>query len=381
MSGGIPDSVMEAAVGWFDDLRGEAAMDREAFIGWLMRSPTHIEAFLTVATLHGGLSAARPADRDWLESLIVEARANVVSISDRAGEPGSDSGLPVAEMPSRIRAVPLWRRWGLAAVIVAGVSLLLLSFVETGGLDDDDLQYVTALGEQRAVVLEDGSVMQLNTDSAVEVRYLADARELVLLRGEAMFDVRKDPVRPFRVNSGEVRVQAIGTRFNVYRHTDRTVVTVIEGQVAVEPTLTGTPAAGGNVDNSGNVGDTGETQAARVARVELSAGEQLAMAVGGAVPERPVSVDTQRATAWTQRRVVFDEDPLADVIAEFNRYNRTKLAIDDIELRERRISGIFSVDDPRAFADVLASMAPVQVVAADPMRLTIVPLERKQERQ
>lgn len=361
MTAEIPDSVMEAAVAWFDDLRSESRVDRTAFAEWLMRSPTHIEAFLTISTLHGGLSAARGADQAWLESLIGQANSNVVPLVERCTDVQTQ---PAASTRDTTKATRHWS-WAAAASVVLGVALLALISVNRDAVDTTSVQYVTALGEQHAVVLEDGSVMQLNTDSQVQVRYSADVRQIELMRGEALFDVRKDPERPFRVQSGKYWVEAIGTRFNVHRRGDGTVVTVIEGQVAIEPTSM--PVIGSSVP---------PTVEESAARVELAAGEQLAVTGSGAGAELPVPVDTQRATAWTQRRVVFDDDPLADVIAEFNRYNRTKLVITDTALLERRISGVFKVDNPYAFSEVLASMAPVEAQDTGNQRLIIVPRRR-----
>jgi transmembrane sensor len=238
---------------------------------------------------------------------------------------------------------------------------LVIGFWPFGG-PDGVAQYATAVGEQRALVLDDGSLLQLNTNSAVTVRFSASAREIVLTGGEAMFDVRKDPARPFRVQSGQVRVEAIGTRFNVYRQAEETRVTVIEGRVTVDsPDAAASGQIGvspdGQMSDRRRVGTDNTTNTT----VELAAGEQLAIRRDGAIAERPAAVDTQRTIAWTQRRVVFDNDTLATVVAELNRYNRDKLLIDDNALRQRRISGIFTVDDPQDFAEVLASMTSIQV--------------------
>ena len=105
----IPDTVMEAAVAWFDDLRSDAPVDRAAFANWLMRSPTHIEAFLTISTLHGGLSAARDDDKAWLESLIEEAENNVVPLDD---QPDAPRAPPTASLPAAARTT---RRWPWAS--------------------------------------------------------------------------------------------------------------------------------------------------------------------------------------------------------------------------------------------------------------------------
>ena len=148
----------------------------------------------------------------------------------------------------------------------------------------------------------------------------------------------------------------------MYRQNDETVVTVIEGRVAVEPAAVKSTGSNGlQVQTSQPDADSDIlTPMALGTVVELIAGEQLSIRRDGAIAEQPEPINTQRTLAWTQRRVMFDNDTLAFVIAEFNRYNRTKLVINDAELRERRISGVFTVDDPEAFAEVLMSMIAVR---------------------
>ena len=339
---------MEEAIAWFDDLRIDTTTDRRAFTEWLMRSPTHIEAFLAVSALHGGLSAAR--DDGWLSALLDGAESNVVPLVGQGTPPPS----PPASRYATSRGV--WRWAGLAAVVV--VSVGLVAGLWWPGSGSGPSRYATALGEQRAIVLDDGSVMQLNTNSAVAVQFSASAREIALTRGEAIFDVKEDPARPFRVRSGAVTVEAIGTRFNVYRHAGEVRVTVIEGRVAVESADTA-----GGAERSAQDGDAAVAALPTAANaVELGAGQQLAIRPDGALADIPVPVDIQRTTAWTQRRVVFDDDTLDTVVAEFNRYNRARLIINDPALRDRRISGIFTVDNPAAFTEVLASMAPVRTI-------------------
>jgi transmembrane sensor len=346
----IPDSVMEDAIGWFDDLRGAAPVDNEQFTSWILRSPTHVEAFLSVAAIHGGLAATAAANREWLESLVAESQSNVLSL---------DNSNVDRQSPVNSNIWQSWPRVGIAASVLLMVLAGLVMGVWSVGSSGEQ-RYATAVGEQRTLVLDDGSLMQLNTNTTVTVRFTSGAREIVLLNGEAMFKVRKDPVRPFRVQSDEVRVEAIGTRFNVYRQAEETRVTVIEGRVAVD-----SPVAAVSKPNSGGpAGQSGGSQPPQPvdiisSAVELTAGEQLAVRQDGTIAGQ-AAVDTERTIAWTQRRVVFDNDTLATVASEFNRYNRDQLVIDDEALRQRRISGVFTVNDPQSFAEVLASMTPIR---------------------
>jgi transmembrane sensor len=351
----IPDSVMEDAIGWFDDLRADTQADNEAFTGWLMRSPTHVEAFLSIAALHGGLAAASDERKQWLESLLATARSNVLPLDNSRGtqqaERRSHDGIARQSWP------------GIALAATVTVALLAGLVFGIRGLQSpgEVARYTTAVGEQRTLVLEDGSLLQLNTNTSVTVRFSEGLRDIVLLSGEAMFKVRKDPARPFRVHSGKVWVQAIGTRFNVYRKTDETEVTVIEGRVAVDSRDTRAQVNSSNdASEPANAATDTVASPGDKSAVELTAGEQIAIRRDGSLAEVATSVDTEKAIAWTLRRVVFDNDTLDTVAAEFNRYNRDKLVIADSALQQRRISGVFTVNDPQSFAEVLASMTPIR---------------------
>src|SRR5205807_1325966 len=94
--------------------------------------------------------------------------------------------------------------------------------------------YATAIGEQRSVVLKDGSMIQLNSRSRVEVRYTDHDRKIALKEGQALFTVARDTQRPFLVSAGDTAVRAVGTQFDVNRLETEIVVTVLEGKVAVE---------------------------------------------------------------------------------------------------------------------------------------------------
>lgn len=353
----LPETVMEEAIVWFDDLRSDGVSDCPNFAEWLTRSPTHIEAFLAVSTLHDGLSAVGMKDGSWLAALLDDiesnddVESNVVPLIDQEALPK----IPTATSEySRGQSI---RRWsGLSAMLVVSVGLAIGFWWL--GTDIGPPKYSTGLGEQRSIVLEDGSVMQLNTNSVVTVRFTEGAREIRLTQGEAIFDVEEHPTWPFRVLSGAVKVEALGTRFNVYRHAEEIQVTVTEGRVAVE-----SADSRGTARTMAEYGEGAIVLPSVVAKtVEVGAGQRLTIRPGGAIADILIPVDTQRTTAWTERRVVFEDDTLDSVVAEFNRYNRTRFVINDPGLRSRRISGIFTVDDPEAFVEVLSSMAPVRAI-------------------
>jgi transmembrane sensor len=147
--------------------------------------------------------------------------------------------------------------------------------------------------------------------------------------------------------AGAAEVIARGTEFDVRLRNDATVVTVVKGRVTVGPAL----LEGHSIDSN---------RAQRPQFVELAADQQITVSEGK-WPAAPLAVDGQRTTAWMQRQVAFDHEPLERVAAEFNRYAAKPIEITTPELRNLEISGVFSTDDPRAFIAFLRSLEGVRV--------------------
>jgi transmembrane sensor len=191
--------------------------------------------------------------------------------------------------------------------------------------------------------------VELNTRSKLHTRFTAAARTVELLQGEAIFKVAKNPQRPFRVLSGPSEIVAVGTAFNVYARTAGTVVTVLEGRVRVSRTndaAASTPRTRTQVDEYA---------------VELARGEQAVIA-----PQRPivrtVLEDPEKATAWTERRLIFEETPLAAVTAEFARYYTAKIIrIADPKLAGLHITGVFDATDPASLVAFLKTFGAVDI--------------------
>lgn len=203
--------------------------------------------------------------------------------------------------------------------------------------------YQTAVGEQRSVVLSDGTVVTLNTSSEIEVRLGRNQRTVDLLSGEALFEVARDPARPFDVAAGKTTVRAVGTEFNVDRRPSGTTVTVVEGRVAVF-----------------TADDPGANPGIRkVANVPVVAGEQLIVAPN--TTPRASRVNPATATAWTQRKLVFEHRPLGEVAEELNRYNRERIEIQSPLLRAQQITGVFEANNPESFMSFLAKIPDVTV--------------------
>jgi transmembrane sensor len=191
--------------------------------------------------------------------------------------------------------------------------------------------YATEIGEFRRVVLEDGSTIQLNTNSQVRVRYSSRYRHVDLARGEALFTVAKNQEKPFDVEAGDTTVRAVGTAFSVRLHeagaNERVDVVVSEGRIAINPPSPQTYAAGS------------------VASVRN--GRVAATIVEGE--------DITGKLAWTTGRLMFQGEKLSDVVNEMNRYNFRKLQVTDPDIAGLRIGGTFQATDPDGFARALSA--------------------------
>jgi transmembrane sensor len=209
----------------------------------------------------------------------------------------------------------------------------------------------TAVGEQRSVVLGDGSLVTLNTSSSIEVHLAKDHRTVKLLAGEALFEVAHDAKRPFDVTTGDTTVRAVGTQFDVDRRAASTTVTVVEGQVAVLTAPDG-------------------THGGKQTTLPLSAGEQLTLAPRSV--RQPVRTDVATAIAWTQRKLIFEHRQLGEVAAEFNRYNRQIIEIRSAELRNQEVTGVFQANDPGSFLTFLSRLPGVTIQqSADHSRFVV----------
>lgn len=308
----INEQILEEACGWFIDCN-EAELDaaaRENFNQWLLRSPEHVRAYLEIASTweqSSNLTGSHNCDVPALVAAAV-SESNVFALTPRTSGPETLN----TERP-RKRGKRPWRLFvATAAAATAAAALLAIAFMSRYST------YTTRIGEQRSVVLDDGSEVELDTRSQLRVRYSHTERLVELVDGQAIFRVKAQTHRPFTVLSGGSRVRAVGTQFDVYQNGATTTVTVLEGRVAV------TPAA--------------ETPTL------LSAGEQLA--VTPKIAPHVTHADVATATAWTQRKLIFDEAPLSEVVAEFNRYNVRQILIADSQLAAYHIRGSFEAGNP-----------------------------------
>lgn len=206
--------------------------------------------------------------------------------------------------------------------------------------------YSTALGERRVIALHDGSKVSLDSDSEVTVRFFPHARELHLLKGQARFDVAHDPQRPFSVVARDQTVIATGTAFNIDLAGPRVLVTLIEGHVIVLKVRSSQKFLASASVN-------------KVQQVELRAGQELDSPADG----MPIveATNIQRVTAWTSGQLMFQDEPLKDVVARVNRYAETPIEIDDPKVASMKISGVFNTGDVGGFVQIITKFLPLSV--------------------
>jgi transmembrane sensor len=299
-----PELIAEAAA-WVAILHGpnRTRSSERGFAQWVRRSDSHAKAF-------------EEATEVW-----EEARA-----------------LP---RPRRLRSLgrpPPSNRF--SRQLALGTVMLVLMCVGVAFLMRDN-DVATGIGEQRVLVLDDGSRVILNTRTRVTVNYTQAARRIELEQGEALFEVAKRPEWPFYVTAGDRTIRAVGTSFAVRRYQDGVAVTLVEGKVTVAPTqITATAPP-----------------------MVLTPGERVVFA-----DEKPVEMDRppiDKVLAWQRREVALSDVALADAIAEMNRYSREPLVAEVPDTRAIRVTGLFRAGDSMSFARAVAEAYGLDVAEED----------------
>ncbi len=298
---------------------GFTGTDQRDFERWLAADPRHATVFAELETT-------------W-------ALLDRLPVPEETGcDPDPDALAP----HRRLKTPSPW--WPLlaaaAALVVAYVGWWrpvqrTLHFTET---------VATAVGAIKTYTLPDESVIRLNTDSAVEIAYTSGERRVRLVRGEAHFTVTPQPERPFFVAAEGVTVRAVGTAFNVRLHSAAVEVLVTEGKVTVSDATRAVRVVAARANAPEGV-------------PVLVAGERVVVSVADDVRAVPAAVlptaEIDRALAWRERRLEFVATPLGEMVAEFNRYHRVQLKVDDPELAARRFGGSFRPDEPQTLIRLL----------------------------
>jgi transmembrane sensor len=245
-----------------------------------------------------------------------------------------------------------------AAAAVALAASLVVAAVWWFGLAsrgaDQDQSYITTVDGYQRIALPDGSLLELNANTEVNVRFTTGERRVNLRRGEAHFTVAKNPARPFWVEAGTVAVRAVGTAFNVRFGANDIEVLVTEGKVEIA-----------RESRDGSV--------ASVSPAPVGANQRVVVSVTSAAAaiEQLDSQAIREALAWQGPRLTFLDTPLAEVVMQFNRHNQVQLELGDAELGSLPIGGSFRAENVDAFVRLLANDNEMIVDRVTPTRIVL----------
>lgn len=295
-------ALSDAAIEWLVRLKsGHAtADDHAAFAAWREQSTEHE-------------LAAREAETVWHGVGLAGDRARTLERKERRAK--------------------VTRR-----AVLGGGTLAAIGFVVArSGVIGPRLfaDYVTEVGEQRTIGLADGSSVFMNANSAFSVKFSARERRLSLLEGQAVFTVAHDTARPFIVEAGDGQTRAVGTVFDVDIRSDQVIVTVVEGVVAITTDQAPDPV---------------------VARVD-----QRVHYLPRGRPSAPEAANVDIETAWRRGKLIFNRRPLADVVANIERYRRGRIVLVGEGLRSLEVTGVFDLNDPEAILRTIEDTLPVQM--------------------
>jgi len=307
-----PDDMVlsDEAIDWVVRLNSgrASASDRAAFVAWRQKSEKHEHA-------------AREAEAIW-----------------------HGVGIAGSSVRRADRKSKLTRRAVLGAgVVVAGSGVLAWSGAIGPHLLAD---HVTGVGEQRTILLDDGSSVFLNAGSSLSVDFSSRERLLRIHGGQATFTVAHDPSRPFIVAAGAGRTRAVGTVFDVDIRPREVMVTVIEGTVDIATEVAPSSLVIATIDQRVRYDDS-------------------------APPSQPEAIDSDAETAWRRGKLIFDRRPLGDVVAELERYRNGRIVIASDQLRSLEVTGVFDLADPEAVLGAIEATLPVRIT-----RLPLVTLIR-----
>jgi transmembrane sensor len=319
------------------------ACDQRVFTQWLDADPAHAAVF---------------RDCNWALN----------SVARHAAAPELIALRSAALSIRKVNRPRVWLRIGASSVLAASIavafffsplSLHPFPFASMRSAaqpaDSRTAVYSTAIGDRAAITLPDGSIVTLDTDSALRVAFDGLERGVHLLRGQALFDVAKAKI-PFAVHARDQRIIAVGTIFNVRVDPERVKVALVQGVVRVR-TVPARAAA------------SGQGEPTPVKELVMTAGDVLeAEGLQQVVLRRE---DVGNLASWQRGMLVFNDARLSDAVAEVNRYTTRPIAIADASIGSARVSGVFRSNDPERFAYAMAEILPVTVTIAPDGSLTL----------
>lgn len=346
----------EQAAAWYIEQQDHPSSRRRAkFLFWLHASPAHIAEYLAIAQLHGDLKAATSTEAMPVHELVARAdNQNAVVMFPKIA---ADTAHQHRRHQPRRQPGPrmLTCTVAVAVAVAAAMTSVVLGVLPwrttSNNLHQDFAANTEAIREVR---LPDGSLIQLARGSMIHVRFDARYRQIDVIRGNALFEVGKDPTRPMFVSVGGHVLQDIGTVFDVRRNAADDTLTVISGRVRVWDV-----AHDGVAKIKAGIGNS-QTSKGTVA--DLTAGDQIQLtpASTGLVHKARV----EQTTAWLPANIRFKRETVSVVAQRFNAYTSTPLVIEDVRTGDMRITGLFHTKNPQAFIAYLATLPGVRIIYA-----------------
>lgn len=337
----------QEACAWIAQVESESmtACDHIAFEEWLDRSPAHHSELMRFAQFSGELNV-------------------LTEIADP---------LRVATNKKRLLSVsanpPIWNSLKLVSSFAVVLIVMLFSsqwVINNQESIDGPVLYKTAVGSYRKIMLTDGTLLELNTNSEVEVDYTATRRKVRLLNGEAFFQVAHSKKRPFIVYAGERAVRAVGTAFVVSLLPKSFEVTVTEGKVELSKAV---PTK--QVRRQKLVSEQSSQQLIQQGlgsdSIYMSAGEtviynpQVEVEFNTKAVDSVSERDILRKLSWQDGLLDFSETPLVEVIEDLSRYTTMKIEIQDPELQQLKFGGLFRTNELQALFDALEMTFDIEI--------------------
>lgn len=306
----VDDQIAEEAARWVARLQSSDATERDQreFRLWVQRNPAHQAAY------------------DEFKGLWADLK---------------DVPIP----SNRLKKLRMSRRGAIGNLLAIGIIVALSTTLYRGGaLDRMRSDYYTAVGEVRSVTLTDGTRVDLNTDTAIIVRFSSHERQIELLRGEAFFNVAHDAARPFVVSDNTLKAKDIGTQYSM-----RSASSGLGNEVQVE---------------EGSVEVTGKSD-----QVVLNAGDVASLTAEGRLSV--AKADVANDTAWRTGKLVFSGQTLSDVLATLERYRYGRIVVLDRAAAQQKVSGIFDLHDTDQALQVLQDNLPVSVTHLTGMMVVV----------
>jgi transmembrane sensor len=328
-SQGAP-SITEQAALWHARLHAAdvTMKERNEFQAWTASNAEHRRAYEAMQNLAGKMDALSGIARQQpqvLSSVLQEQLTQCAELAEKA------KGRPKRKFAMAVAA---------SLILAIGLAFAMLPQWQPV----EPTLYTTAVGEQRSIMLADGSVVTLNTGSQLSVVMTDTARRLQLVRGEAYFDVAKDPLRPFEVAVNNSLVTAVGTAFNIRQNNSHLEVTVLEGRVQV------------------NSGKPGREQGSPVTKRFLHAGQQIDNS-GTTLQVTQLDAKTLNNTVlWREGKFDFDNESVSNVIEKIQPYYSSKIIIGDDAIGDLTIGGVFRTDNVELLLSALESALNIRIV-------------------